>query len=67
MTELTNEEWEAVYDWINREMDRLPSPLKEGILKLVNEEQHRRVFVPGAGDPGKPPKGFDRDGGSKGA
>lgn len=40
---LTDEEYQAVYEWITREKDRLSSPLKEGLLKLVNEEGRRRL------------------------
>lgn len=40
---LTDEEYEAVYDWVEQEKDRLPSPLKEGLLKLLNGEMHRRM------------------------
>ena len=40
---LTDTEYWAVYEWINAEKDGLPSPLKEGLLKLVNAEMHRRM------------------------
>lgn len=51
MAELTKDEWAAVYDWINAEKDRLPSPLKEGLMKLVAAEERRRVFVPERANP----------------
>jgi len=37
---LTEDEYWAVYDWVNAEKDRLPSPLKEGLLKLLNGEMY---------------------------
>lgn len=40
---LTEAEYWAVYDWINAEKDGLPSPRKEGLLKLLNAEMHRRM------------------------
>jgi hypothetical protein len=40
---LGEEEYEAVYEWIDREKDSLPSPLKEALLKLLNGEMHRRM------------------------
>lgn len=40
---LTDEEYQAVYDWINAEKDDLPYPLKEGLLKLLNGEMYRRM------------------------
>lgn len=40
---LNDAEYYAVYDWINAEKDGLPSPLKEGLLKLVNGEAYRRA------------------------
>jgi len=39
--ELTEEEFQAVYDWIDTEKDVLPQPLKDGLLKLVNNETKR--------------------------
>lgn len=41
---LTDEEFLAVYDWVEAEKDRLPSPLKEGVLKLLNGEMHRAAL-----------------------
>jgi len=41
---LTDEEFQAVYDWINAEKDSLPHPLKAGLLKLLNGEEYRRAF-----------------------
>lgn len=40
---LTEDEYWAAYDWINAEKDGLPSPLKEGLLKLLNGEMWRRM------------------------
>ena len=40
---LTNEEYEAVYDYIDGRKDSFPEPLKEGLLKLLNGEMHRRI------------------------
>jgi hypothetical protein len=40
---LNDDEYWAVYDWVNAEKDGLPSPLKEGLLKLLNGEMWRRV------------------------
>lgn len=40
---LTTDEFNAVYDWLNREKDTLPSPLKEALVKLVNNEEKRRI------------------------
>jgi hypothetical protein len=44
--ELTEDEYDAVYDWIQGNMDGLPWPLKEGMLKLINGEMHRRMERP---------------------
>jgi len=44
---LTDEEFLAVYDWVEAEKDRLPSPLKEGVLKLLNGEMHRSALSTG--------------------
>lgn len=41
---LTEAEYRAVYDWINCEKDALSGDLKEGLLKLVNGEEKRRMF-----------------------
>lgn len=41
---LTEAEYRAVYDWINHEKDALSGDLKEGLLKLVNGEEKRRMF-----------------------
>lgn len=40
---LTNEEYEAVYDYIDGGKDSFPEPLKEGLLKLLNGEMYRRI------------------------
>ena len=39
---ITDEELSAVQEWISREQDHLLSPLKEGLLKLINNERERR-------------------------
>jgi len=44
---LTDEEYQAVYDWITQEKDALPGPLREGLLKLINGEEKRRMFGQG--------------------
>jgi len=41
--ELTDAEFDAVTDWIQAEMDGLPFTVKEGLLKLINAETHRRL------------------------
>ena len=41
---LTEAEFRAVYDWIDREKDFLSGDLKEGLLKLVNGEENKRIF-----------------------
>ena len=41
---LTEAEYRAVYDWIDCEKDALSGDLKEGLLKLVNGEEKRRMF-----------------------
>lgn len=41
---LTEAEFRAVYDWIDREKDYLSGDLKEGLLKLVNGEENKRMF-----------------------
>lgn len=41
---LTEAEYQAVYDWIDREKDAFSGDLKEGLLKLVNGEEKRRMF-----------------------
>jgi len=43
---LTDEEYRAVYEWIDAEKDHLPGPLRQGFLKLVNGEEKRRMFGP---------------------
>jgi hypothetical protein len=40
---LTEGEYWAVYEWIDKEKDGLPGELKEGLLKLINGEMHRRM------------------------
>lgn len=39
----TDEEFQALCDWVNAEKDGLLSPMKEGLLKLVNQEERRRL------------------------
>jgi len=39
---LTDDEYEAAREWLTAEMDGLPSPAKEGLLKLFNNEMRRR-------------------------
>jgi hypothetical protein len=41
---LTDAEYYAVYDWIDAEKDGFSGDLKEGLLKLVNGEEKRRMF-----------------------
>lgn len=41
---LNSREFDAVYDWVRAEKDRLPGDVKNAILKLVNGEQKRQVF-----------------------
>lgn len=41
---LTDAEYWAVYDWIDKEKDYLSGDLKEGLLKLVNGEEKKRMF-----------------------
>ena len=41
---LTDAEYYAVYDWIEAEKDGFPGDLKEGLLKLLNGEEKRRIF-----------------------
>ena len=40
---LTDAEFEAVYDWATVHKDEWPEPVKSGLLKLVNDEAHRRL------------------------
>lgn len=40
---LSNDEYSAVYEYINGRKDEFPEPLKEGLLKLLNGEMHRRM------------------------
>lgn len=40
---LTDDEYNAVSEYINRGKDGFPEPLKEGLLKLLNGELHRRI------------------------
>lgn len=42
-TTLPDEEFEAARKWIDREKDWLTSPLKEALLKLVGNEEKRRM------------------------
>ena len=39
---LTEEEFQAVYQWIDENKDELEEPLKQGLLKLVNKEQQEQ-------------------------
>jgi len=39
----TDEEFQALTDWVKAEKDHLPYPMKEGLLKLVNLEARRRL------------------------
>ena len=39
----TDEEFQALTDWVRAEKDGLLSPMKEGLLKLVNLEARRRL------------------------
>ena len=48
---LTDAEYYAVYDWIDREKDYLSGDLKEGLLKLVNGEENKRMFGRDWGSP----------------
>ena len=40
---LTDDEYYAVYDYIDGGKDGFPEPLKEGLLKLLNGEMYRRM------------------------
>lgn len=40
---LSDDEHYAVYKWATDNKDYLPEPLKSGLLKLVNAEEHRRL------------------------
>lgn len=40
---LTDDEFNAVYDWVNAHKDEWDFPLKGGLLKLLNAEEHRRL------------------------
>jgi len=40
----TDEEFQAVCDWMSAEKDGIPSPLKEGLMKLINREERRRLI-----------------------
>lgn len=40
---LTDDEFEAVYDWVTIHKDEWPALLKNGLLKLLNTEGHRRL------------------------
>ncbi len=48
---LTDAEYCAVYDWIEAEKDGLNGDLKEGLLKLLNGEESRRIFGAQWGSP----------------
>ncbi len=39
---LTEEEFQAVYNWIDENKDSLEEPLKQGLLKLISKEQHNQ-------------------------
>mgnify|MGYP006274116319 CR=1 FL=1 len=43
MNTLTEADFAAFYDWVTREKDTLPSPLREAALKLLRQEERRRV------------------------
>ena len=36
---LTEDEFNAVYNWIDENKDSLEEPLKRGLLKLISKEQ----------------------------
>lgn len=40
---LTEGEYQSVTDWLTVEKDHLSGDLKEGLLKLLNGEMHRRI------------------------
>lgn len=40
---LTEDEYWAVYDWINAEKDGMEAVLRAGMLKLINGEMHRQM------------------------
>lgn len=40
---LTDTEYYAVYEYVDKEKDGFPVHLKEGLLKLLNGEMHRRM------------------------
>lgn len=40
---LTDDEYYAVYEYIDGGKDGFPEPLKEGLLKLLNGEMYRRM------------------------
>lgn len=40
---LSDEEFEAVYDFMNSHKDEWDEKLKRGLLKLLNAEIHRRM------------------------
>ena len=42
--EITAEELDAAREWISAEKDRIPSPAKAGILKLLNNEINARIL-----------------------
>lgn len=48
---LTDAEYYAVYDWIEAEKDGLNGDLKDGLLKLLNGEEKRRIFGAQWGSP----------------
>ena len=41
--QLTSAEYDAVYTWIDQEKDSFSGDLKEGLLKLINGEEKRRM------------------------
>ena len=41
--QLTSAEYDAVYTWIDQEKDSFSGDLKEGLLKLINGEEKRRI------------------------
>ncbi|HKM08168.1 MAG TPA: hypothetical protein VJ869_14490 [Sphaerochaeta sp.] len=38
---LTEDEFNAVYQWIDENKDSLEEPLKQGLLKLISSEQQK--------------------------
>lgn len=40
---LTEEEFNAVYNWIDENKDGLEEPLKQGLLKLISKAQQDQI------------------------